>query len=238
MGQLNSLSCAAELFSHDFDGYPPSDANDRTGVPYCGAMKLAEALLGQDLLGYHADSVFRADGRDTLGLLLYPDEPSKENMRKRQGPYVQPKSANAHRLADIYGEGNTGPFPGDMVVLCDTYKRIGPSGERIGMPILYYRADTTATAHDANDPNNPNNIYDYRDNHALVALGVPFRTGDLTPTHPLADPKRFYLNTRDRAIRGESQPHRADTFILLSAGWDGLYGTADDVFNFEWKYLE
>jgi len=29
------------------------------------------------------------------------------------------------------------------------------------------------------------------------------------------------------------RPYRSDSFILLSAGPDGLYGTGDDVFNFD-----
>ena len=28
------------------------------------------------------------------------------------------------------------------------------------------------------------------------------------------------------------RPYRAGSFILVSAGKDGLYGTADDIFNF------
>jgi hypothetical protein len=31
-------------------------------------------------------------------------------------------------------------------------------------------------------------------------------------------------------------PSCGDSFILISAGQDGLYGTADDICNFEWKY--
>jgi hypothetical protein len=34
------------------------------------------------------------------------------------------------------------------------------------------------------------------------------------------------------------RPFRADTFILISAGWDGEYGTADDICNFDWRYQE
>ena len=30
-----------------------------------------------------------------------------------------------------------------------------------------------------------------------------------------------------------NRPYRADSYILMSAGFDGLYGTKDDVFNFE-----
>ena len=34
---------------------------------------------------------------------------------------------------------------------------------------------------------------------------------------------------------GKVWPHRPDTFLIISAGKDGLYGTSDDVANFEGK---
>ena len=126
--QLHSISAALELRELEFEGYPPSDANDPTGVPYCGAMKLAEAVMGRDLLGSHAESIFRADGLDATETLdLYPDlkslsEADREaNLKARKGPYVQPESANAYRLVDIYGKSHTGPFGENLLVLCDTY---------------------------------------------------------------------------------------------------------------------
>jgi hypothetical protein len=103
------------------------------------------------------------------------------------------------------------------------------------MPILYYRADSRGTAHDANDPDNPANIYDYRDNQMLLELGVP---GEPDAVHPLADPRRFYMNTQSDKVVARSGPYNADKFILISAGHDGLYGTADDLCNFDWKYRE
>jgi hypothetical protein len=33
-------------------------------------------------------------------------------------------------------------------------------------------------------------------------------------------------------------PYRADSFILISAGKDGDFGTADDVFNFDKEIIE
>lgn len=235
-GQLQSISTALELRSNEFGGYPPSDANDPTGVPYCGAMKLFEAVVGRDLLGFHRESLFRADGLDGDGeRALYPPGPTLAHLAARKGPYLQPERANAFRLLDIYGKGNTGPFDGDIRVLCDTYIRKRPSGAKTGMPILYYRADPNGTAHDVNDPDNPLNIYDYRDNQALVQLGVPGHPKDV---HPLSDPRRFYLNTQSDKIALASAPYNADRFILISAGYDGLYGTADDICNFEWKYRE
>ena len=243
MTQFNVMNTALELFNIEYGDYPPSDANDPVGQPYCGSMKLCEALLGQDLLGFHSELVFRRDGLDATGTVrLYPEDiealssaDRDSNLRARKGPYVQAENANAYRLADIYGEGNTGPFPADVFVLCDTYEQKRPTGERTGMPILYYRADPKGKVHDPDCPDDPSNIYDYRDNHALVLLGVP---GDPNAVHPLADPKRFYLNTQSDNVTTESRPFHPDKFILISAGYDGLYGTGDDICNFDWQYRE
>jgi hypothetical protein len=238
--QLHSMDAATELFNNEFGSYPPSDANDPTGKPYCGAMKLAEALMGLDLLGCHAKSVFRRDGLDAAGTSdLYPDDIEKldsalraESLKARMGPYLAFENAGAVPLSDIYGKGNTGPFPEDTYVLCDTYEQERSSGKKTGMPILYYRANRLGKTHRAGDPNN---IYDCRDNLALLALGVPGQPGK---THSLIDPNRFYLNTQNVRVASSPQPVRPDSYILISAGWDGLYGTADDVCNFDWRYRQ
>ena len=230
--QLHSLDAAIELFKNEMNAYPPSDANDPAGKPYCGAMKLTEALMGWDSLGFHSESVFRCDGLnpDTLAQ-LYPVNPPSDNVSARWGPYLAAETANMWRMADIYGEGDTGPFPKDAVVLCDVFERRRPSGKETGMPILYYRAHRSGSTH---EPGNPLNIYDCTDNRDLIALGVPGKSGK---THPLLDPQRFYLNTQnDRSSTPE--PWQCDSYILISAGKDGLYGTADDIYNFPWKYRE
>jgi hypothetical protein len=234
------MEAAIELFNNECDGYPPSEVNDPTGKPYCGAMKLAEALMGQDLRGFHPSSIFRCDGFDSTGTVdLYPDRTERlnpalrnGNLKARRGPYLPAESANTWRLADIYGKGRTGSFPEDTLVLCDTYERKRPGGARTGMPILYYRAITHGASHEAGDPNR---VYDAQDNQMLIALGAPGKTGK---THPLLDPKRFYLNTQDTRVSSRPQPYRGDFSILISAGRDGLYGTADDICNFTWQYRE
>jgi len=109
-------------------------------------------------------------------------------------------------------------------------------GDKTQIAILLYssKADTSKTAHDVNDPNNPENIYDYRDNHALLALGVPGKPGQ---KHPLYEnPKIFYEMSRNYRFTETNKPQRADTYILLSAGQDGLYGTKDDFTNFDFRW--
>ena len=116
------------------------------------------------------------------------------------------------------------------------------TGEKTGMPILYYKAETSNSLHDPNSTPTPQdsmgNIYNYTDNQALIGLGKPWEETGRTSTHSLSTFTRFYRNTRNTQITTVRRPYRTDSYILLSAGFDGEYGTADDICNFEWKYRE
>jgi len=242
MAQLHSIEAAIELFNNEHEGYPPSGALDGAGQPYCGAMKLCEAMMGRDLLGFHPDSAFRADGMDIAGVKdVYL--PTHGNLKARIGPFLQLDNANAYRLVDIYGSGQTAPFNENLFVLCNVYNtRQMRTGMKTGMPILYYKAETSNNLHDPNTAPTPtdnmSNIYNYWDNHALVNLGKPWEEAGKATTHSLSEPARFYRNTRNDKITMMRRPYRSDSYILLSAGYDGEYGTADDICNFEWKYRE
>jgi len=75
-----------------------------------------------------------------------------------------------------------------------------------------------------------------RPRHLLDILGWD---ADAPTTEPL--PETFGAFIMDRNVfearrqgkRGKVWPHNADTFILISAGRDGRYGTGDDVTNFQ-----
>jgi type II secretory pathway pseudopilin PulG len=257
--QFHSIEAAVELFISEFDTYPPSTYDPAgSGDParssdYCGAMKLAEAMMGTDLMGYHPDSVWRSDGltvfRDLAGVTHTRELYNETTLGERKGPYLPLENANAYRLGDLYrdSQGNlkVGNFDSMSIVLCDVYKRVTNynTGKRVGMPILYYTADTSKTAHIVGDPGSTiadypslysGNIYNVLDNYALVNLGFP---GQDTGVHQLARPARFYQNIKNEQLT-IARPFRADTYILISAGFDGEYGTADDICNFDWKYVE
>ncbi len=252
--QLKSIDTAIELFNSEFDGYPPSDALDPPPdrLPYCGAMKLCEAVMGRDLMGFHPDSIFRSNGMDGSGTIdLYPPQSTgiayTNSLSARKGPYLPLDNANAVQLRDIYEE--TGTFSGDNFVLCDVFRTVThrQSGRKVGMPILYYKANTSNSQHDFLNPDNPQNIYDYTDNQALVMLGKPWDPpSDGGTPHRLAQETgqqpgyRFYMNTTNDKVLATStaavRPYRADTYILISAGSDGEYGTPDDICNFDWRY--
>lgn len=230
--QFNAINTALELFKYEFDDYSPSDALDKDAKPYCGAMKLAEAMMGQDLMGFHSDSVFRSDGQDSSGKLLYGTNSPTFNPTVRKGPYLPIENANVYRLNEIFE--NVGPLDGNNYVICDVFTKKRHSGKKTGMPILYYKADKSKKSHDINNPDNPDNIYNYKDNHTLLALDVPDQPDK---KHPLfEDPKIFYEMTKDYEVAEPNKPHKADSFILISAGKDGLYGTVDDITNFYWRW--
>ena len=238
--QFHSIEVALEMFRADLGYYPPSNdnslppAHSEAPTPYGGANKLAEALVGRDLFGYHPESDFRADGQtvDASGVTKAVYEVSEDNLEEREGPFIDVENTDAFKLGYIYEPSmlkSAGINP-DNYVLCDVYARKRHSGRKTGMPILYYRADTSKTGHDVDDPDSSENIYNYKDNHILLGLGVP---GKPDADHPMfADPKLFYDITRNGKMTTVSRPYRGGSYILISAGKDGLYGTADDIFNF------
>jgi type II secretory pathway pseudopilin PulG len=253
--QFHSIDSALELFSGAWDGYPPSSAMDgaATPAPYCGAMKLCEALVGQDLMGFHPESRFRADctidGTKYLydnpnppGQVLYPDVPT--NLKSRQ-TYLQ-QTSDVYKLEELYA--TITPFTNvKLNVLCDVYSSVKHrvTGKSIGRPILYYKANTSNIIHDPclgitpvpTRTSSGDYIYNYYDNDDIVHL-ASVQSGT---THPLdggATPRtNFYEITRDKRIslqsNGNGRPYRPDSYILISAGFDGIYGTNDDIFNFE-----
>jgi type II secretory pathway pseudopilin PulG len=270
--QFHSIAVALDLFNAEFDGYPNSDAMDDDPVTpknYCGAMKLAEALVGQDLKGFNPASRFRRSGFGTaLPTLGMPYPPYNtcggavdaacynENIRSRK-MYLQLENANAYIIKDIYrpadisaaGYTNHAGFDPNTYVLCDSYNRVThkDTGKKIGMPILYYKADSTKLKHplptDLPVPADiPKYIYNSLDNQDLIDMGLPWIA---MFAHPLASgggtiagvnitdyPKKFYDITRDTKVGTGDRPVRADSYILMSAGFDGEYGTKDDIYNF------
>ncbi len=245
--QFHSIDSALEFFSSDgeYGHYPPSNAWDEVDEHYCGAMRLCEAMVGQDLMGFHPSSRFRADCTDGSGNKLYDNNPpgsalspdTATNLRARRGPYLPLENANAYRLGQLYE--TAGSFSLDLFVLCDVYNRVKnrDTGKGVGMPILYYKANTSNIIHDPCGTlpvigDDKDYIYNYTDNDELVALPPPF---DTAHPHPLYSPARtFYEITKEDKISiTTGWPHKADSYILISAGFDGKYGTNDDIFNFE-----
>ncbi len=276
--QFHGIDVGLEMYKTEFGNYPPSkdNADPPTGTnahpddptPYSGANKLAEAMVGLDMLGFHPKSDFRSDGvniRDdgtASGAIedfpvyhpLFDDfnangaliETGGENVQARKGPFLDLENANAYELQDVYTDtrgyrtatGSVGIID-QSLVLCDEYINKRQSGKKTGMPILYYRARRAYTQQDTFDGID-NDIYYYPDNQNILDLGVP--EDQAGPPHPLyagggaiVDYDNFEYMIINTQVTKVKRPYRADSYILVSAGKDGLYGTPDDMFNFQKK---
>jgi prepilin-type N-terminal cleavage/methylation domain-containing protein len=270
--QFTAIDLGLAAFKNDYGDYPPSlwwDSTSSTAGArdYCGAQKLAEAMVGWDLLGFHPNSAWRADGLDVSGGAMSYD-PARargdangdgivDTLAERRDRYVELEVANAFRLGQsapgrgdglfLDGGGAGTQLAENTYVLCDVFEVPGrrvllSDGSMVspGTPILYYKANTasktmvdpTATI---NATQADQSIYRARDNAVLVNLRCvadgmkPLANRE---AHPLANWNTFYELIRDPKVQTQPWPYRPDSYILISAGYDGLYGTADDITNF------
>jgi hypothetical protein len=117
----------------------------------------------------------------------------------------------------------------DTFVICDAFatKKItlnNGKSVRAGAPILYFKANTSSKQIVPLPPF----IYDLQDNWPLIQLG---RIMD-GRQHELNNLTQFVEKIQDPKITAKVWPYRPDSYILISAGADGLYGTPDDICNF------
>ncbi len=233
--QFATIELALTAFKNDYGDYPRSDwpLPPAPGSDYCGAQKLAEALVGWDLLGFHPKSDFRSNGRNDDGEFIY-DANNPIFFDQRRGPYLELATFDAFRLGNIsiLNPGlffDTRPLAPNTFVLCDVFgeKKIMLSNGktvRAGAPILYYRANTSAKT--------IREIYNAQDNDVLIQIKQQTDNKEQPLSRPAGQFQYFYDYIRDPKISARPWPYRPDSYILISAGADGLYGTSDDIRNF------
>ncbi|OQY07173.1 MAG: hypothetical protein B6I25_02335 [Planctomycetales bacterium 4572_13] len=271
--QFHGIDMGLQMYKTEMGSYPESSENliapkagDTSTDAYCGANKLAEAMVGLDLIGFHPSSSFRGDGMSTIAtsppdVVVYNAEADTvwqtavENMDARKGPFVDLEKVNAFRMDEVYDAANLGSFAsstsvgngGSMypLVLCDVYaqKRSGLGAKKTGTPILYFRAHTNYKFQDSTDAQGTDDdIYNLNDNLEYLDLGLPDGTGLSGFTMMDTTVQNEFLNFEDMILNKNvttiNRPYRADSYILISAGKDGDFGTADDVFNFDKEITE
>jgi prepilin-type N-terminal cleavage/methylation domain-containing protein len=255
--QFHAIEVALEAFRSDVGDYPPSrQAN--TAPPaseppgYYGAQKLAEAVVGLDGFGFHPWSKFRSDGKaDVNGNGTYElvydvvngikdgsttVQTAADNLKARKGPYLELEKANAVKVSSVYSSNLNVNL--NTYVLVDMFLKKMATGKKTGIPILYFRADTSQSILDPLDTQD--SIYDIE--HNFMGFVFPKVPWDVSLNHPMRDDIKgtFYRRITNPNFPGtetnnyvDARPYRTDSFILLSAGPDGLYGTPDDVYNFD-----
>ena len=280
---FHAMEIGLELFSKDFDGYPESkvlpDQNSANQI--CGAQHLLEALIGRDEKGvepktnwYAPDATLYEPPAPNNPLTQtgygYYDSTNQKSMGRRKGPYTELKQIGIWTVHELW-QGNNGTsniydsqaagvnYAKRAPVFTDTFQKFKvalSSGEtiRVGMPILYFKAnraapqqfrlDRTAQNEVVNpvDADMPRWTYNYLDNRAVVRL-PSLDDMSLAAEHYVnpndaskTKPQVFYEQITQRSEPGRPyfKPFNADTYLLISAGWDGLYGTKDDITNMEY----
>ena len=170
-------------------------------------------------------------------------------MDKRIGPYLELGTSSAFTIGDLFNA--TAPLALDIFVICDSFgtKPIPVGGKvvKAGMPILYYRAHPEMMKFDGVGIGmggaGSQDIYNYMDNFELLNMASWEKPGQhLLHTNdgtPQTNGGLYFYDVRYKIVdqkvfgaTGKPWPYRPDSYILISAGADGLYGTADDITNF------
>jgi len=244
--QLTEIGLALTAFRDDYGDYPPSYWMLPPPTPgpgdYCGAQKLAEALLGRDLLGFHPKSDWSATTP-----IFYPAPPiPPQNLDERKGHYLELSTANVFKLGDLYGPALTAsPLNANTFVICDSFGvkkiTIAPGQTaKAGTPILYYRANTASKTIEP-PATFDQRIYNVSDNVPLTSQLMSLADGQAHELGSAAGGYQFFYGNpttnvigyiQDPKVTARPWPYRADSYLLISAGADGHYGTADDICNF------
>ena len=250
--QFHSIDIALEMYKNEEGDYPESSLmpNTLTGSLTCGAQRLAEALVGRDLQGFDPMSTWDAQADETTNNTVIYANPNKSVQTeidacdaRRKGPYLKLDNVGAFNIAQLYKTNTGSVYAGSNLfypapVLTDVFvaQNIALStGKTVkaGSPILYYKADPSKKEHVASSLFINPNIYSNFDNDPILELGKMTKQAEL---HPIYNPSglqdKFYAATENPYITTVRKPYNSDSFLLLSAGYDGLYGTADDIWNF------
>ncbi|MCK5174909.1 MAG: prepilin-type N-terminal cleavage/methylation domain-containing protein [Planctomycetes bacterium] len=186
------------------------------------------------------------------------------SLNRRKQPYIELRDTPVLLISDLYEDTRKlfSEDSGKQArVLTDVFARrimVGTNSLRVGTPILYFKANTSSRLfRDDDDPATAKDesdmdlwIYDFKDNREVVHLGPldpdpvgakHFPDPDTPPV--LGPPEIFYERITNPNISLLKQqgppgtyykPYNPKTFILLSAGHDGIFGTRDDVSNFNY----
>lgn len=256
--EFHNIEIGVATWSHNHDlEYPESNVSFGNSYATVGAQKLAEALLGRDLHGFDDKSTWNA-GQDENDGVAY----TGIDYHNREIAYLDVDNFHAYQLAQIYDmsifasgsslyfgnydkEGNATALDMPAPVLTDVYKRvrttaIDGSTVKVGSPILYFKANTTDVF---SDQNISQSVFDYSDNWHIFNIGRiddqeehPYNWTDPGGMGNTGNPE-FYEDLINPNVPGNIYPvpYYKDSYVLLSAGSDGLYGTRDDIWNISGK---
>ncbi len=261
--KLNTISTALESFNGDQGFYPASstsrtspygvwDANDDgmvnvndsgdqdASIVDTGAHLLTRALIGADGLGYQKNGFYRV-GNNGQPVDINNNSTVRTNYLDTEGFQIEPLSNTVNPNIEGMDMAEINRQLG--LELDTTYKGYGDAAwlnpnsvirddlTRYSMPILYYKANKRNYLI-AGDNNTGTGIYNYSDNQAFTDPTYM----ELSAREVLNNFAYYIWDNNTPVITDPaSRPCKKDSFILITAGKDGLYGTADDICSFDFK---
>lgn len=249
--QFTAIGLGLEAFKNDFGSYPASNLSVDAGAQfaYTGAQKLSEALLGRDLLGYHPQANLSTPD---FTLTSPYNEANDLDIEIREDLYIDIDTANPYRLGyvDQFKPGlfNTTNMNlmADSFAICDVFGRWPikltelSRQVKVGTPVLYFRANPVMKMIGDGQSVSANTdlqqyTYNYLDNEEMIRWMANQLPPEQLPNESFyhGGAAWFYRQIRDTRIFAVPTAMRRDSYILISAGHDGIYGTKDDIYNFE-----
>jgi type II secretory pathway pseudopilin PulG len=229
---ISSLTAAIEQYHMDYRAYPGPIANAalapafNTGIPnvaggtlqnITGAENLVLGLVGGlylngGVITYDVNRIVSVAGPAALG----------SPIAKGHAAYIE-NAALSKTAAGALGQfSDAGGTPSDagIPVFIDAYPD--------ALPILYMRANVAASAVVTSNVN-PQAQYDLNQIIAYTSSLIGHGNHGLQDTaNPVSTNTLNYFTSPNFP----GQPVQKDTYILISAGSDRVYGTKDDITNF------
>jgi len=246
--QLHSLSTGLELFRSEFGFYPSSEPQNVIGVPDTngeiqGAHRMVFALCGRDLRGCPGKTLSRTPpgfpataqtGPDSILGYYYDDntdpsdgyetDPSNWDdagvgRTYRKGPYVETEGFT------VWNDSNTGQLYTPL--LCDKFDRLQQSQRYEDRQVILYYAADRRNSRVVSLPNGDTceSWYTVADNQQITDVAAD-------PNNPWAeDTFHDFIKETQAAVGTRYRTHNPESFLLISKGYDGVYGTEDDIVN-------
>ncbi|NNM88129.1 MAG: prepilin-type N-terminal cleavage/methylation domain-containing protein [Phycisphaerae bacterium] len=241
---MHALSLGLDQYHADFGMYPNSSIVDGTTGAYGGAIPegagyevMAEALLG--FLPGQLDGAPASDPGYTSSATVTLNQTQGFAMKpykKVYGPYMSVTATNIFMVA---GTSATSPA---QYYFTDAFGQAATTNAQL-LPILYFSANTNPAGTTKSGNTSPTIFGDYYTNSSGSA-DVPgiFNAGDdNNPPGPTAGavpaslaPGPGFLNligntSQDNLVDTGETITGSDGYLLVSAGPDGAYFTADDI---------
>ncbi len=261
--KFHAMEVGLEFFYNDFENYPDSTCLTGGGKFVCGAQHLVEALAGRNdeceidgkaVVGFDPETTWNAAQEQADGVTdIYPNDAKGSSLDEKEDyelrrklPYIERDDFDIITIGRLYDDtgdvfASSGAYKAP--VFGDVYERKNvtlANGETIkaGSPVLYFKANTQSRLFgtDTGGADWSKWIYNYLDNMKILALGHIRDQNKAHPWYHETDPTvrdGFYDDITNPKVEAYEKPYNSTSYLLVAPGWDGLYGTKDDVTNFD-----